>query len=67
MNIFISGPMSGIDDYNKPAFNAAAEKLRAMGHKCFNPAEPNRAGLHTASAWLTTSRGYATTLMRWCD
>ena len=39
MNIYISGPMSGIDDYNKTAFNAAAAKLMAMGHKCSNPAE----------------------------
>ena len=43
-NIYISGPMAGIIDLNKPAFDAAAEKLRAMGHVVFNPAAapPNR-------------------------
>ena len=39
MNIYISGPMTGIADDNKPAFNRAAAKLRAMGHNCENPAE----------------------------
>ena len=39
MNIYISGPMTGIADDNRPAFNRAAAKLRAMGHNCENPAE----------------------------
>ena len=39
MNIYISGPMTGIADDNRPAFNRAAAKLRAMGHDCENPAE----------------------------
>ena len=39
MNIYISGPMTGIADDNKPAFNRAAAKLRAMGYNCENPAE----------------------------
>ena len=39
MNIYISGPMTGIADNNRPAFNRAAAKLRAMGHNCENPAE----------------------------
>ena len=39
MNIYISGPMTGIADDNRPAFNRVAAKLRAMGHNCENPAE----------------------------
>lgn len=39
MKIYISGPMSGMKDYNYPAFNQLAELLRANGHKVFNPAE----------------------------
>lgn len=37
--IYLSGPMSGHLAWNYPAFNAAAESLRALGHSVFNPAE----------------------------
>lgn len=37
--IYISGPMSGIEDHNFPAFNEAAAKLRAAGYDVVNPAE----------------------------
>lgn len=33
--------MSGIAHMNKPAFDAAADNLRAEGHFVFNPAEGN--------------------------
>lgn len=36
--IYISGPMTGIPDYNFPAFNAAAEEWRAKGWFIENPA-----------------------------
>lgn len=39
MNIYVAGPMRGIPEFNYPAFNAAAAKLRAEGHTVFNPAE----------------------------
>ena len=39
MTIYIAGPMTGLPEWNYPAFNAAAEKLRAEGHKVVNPAE----------------------------
>ena len=39
MKIFIAGPMSGIKDYNRPAFHAAAAKLRAKGHEVVSPSE----------------------------
>lgn len=31
--------MTGLPEFNYPAFNAAAAKLRAMGHTVHNPAE----------------------------
>lgn len=37
--IYISGPMSGIDEMNYPKFNRVAAGLRNAGHKVFNPAE----------------------------
>lgn len=37
--LYCSGPMTGIADYNFPAFNAAADRLRAAGYEVENPAE----------------------------
>lgn len=37
--VYISGPMRGIDEYNYPAFDAAARYLRASGYEVLNPAE----------------------------
>lgn len=39
MRIYISGPMTGKPDLNRPAFNAKAAELRALGHEVVNPAE----------------------------
>jgi hypothetical protein len=44
MRTYLAGPMSGLPDFNYPAFNAAAAKLRAAGHFVFNPAEANPPG-----------------------
>jgi hypothetical protein len=37
--IYLSGPMTGIPDFNFPAFNAAAARWREDGFTVFNPAE----------------------------
>ena len=39
MRVYIAGPMTGLPDFNYPAFNAAAASLRAMGYCVENPAE----------------------------
>ncbi len=39
MIVFLSGPMSGYKDFNYPAFQKEAAKLRALGHIVHNPAE----------------------------
>lgn len=41
MKLYISGPMSGIEDWNFPAFHAAAVRLRKLGYEVVNPAEIN--------------------------
>jgi hypothetical protein len=39
--IYIAGPMRGHEDLNYPAFNEAAEDLKAVGWEVSNPAEIN--------------------------
>lgn len=36
---YIAGPMTGYDDFNYPAFNAAAAQLRSLGIAAINPAD----------------------------
>lgn len=38
LRIYVAGPMTGLPDFNYPAFNAEAERLRAIGYRVENPA-----------------------------
>lgn len=42
MLTYLAGPMRGLDQFNFPAFDAAAERLRAMGHAVVSPADLDR-------------------------
>lgn len=37
MRIYLSGPMTGLPDLNRPAFDAATARLTAQGHFVINP------------------------------
>lgn len=37
--VYLSGPMTGLPDYNRSAFNLRAEAFRAAGYTVNNPAE----------------------------
>lgn len=38
LKVFISGPMTGYEDYNREAFNAMEKELKEAGYSVFNPA-----------------------------
>ena len=38
MKVFISGKMTGIEDYNRPLFNKVEKELIEKGHTVLNPA-----------------------------
>ncbi len=50
-DVYLAGPMSGIPDFNYPAFHAAARAIRGFGVKVANPAD-NFDGDQTLP-WLT--------------
>ena len=41
MKIYLSGPMTGMPDYNMPEFDRVAGLLHKMGHQVYNPADTN--------------------------
>lgn len=39
MMLYLSGPMTGLPDYNYPAFRKASQELRSRGFTVFDPSE----------------------------
>ena len=62
--LYLAGPMSGLPEFNHPAFHAAAAELRAAGYTVINPAEN---GLDRDAPWLRHMRHDIAQLVTLCD
>lgn len=63
---YLAGPMSGIPQFNFPAFYGAAAHLRALGYDIVSPAELDDA--ETAATALASKDGHPETAKRtWGD
>lgn len=38
LKVYVAGPMTGLPDFNRPAFHAYAGQVEACGHIALNPA-----------------------------
>lgn len=54
MKLYLSGPMTGKPDHNKPAFDAAAADLRGRGYEVVSPVELD----HNSGVELGSPDGY---------
>ena len=61
IKVYIAGPMSGLPEYNYPAFYKAEEKLKVMGYEAMNPARNPK-----QENWQLYMRQAITLMMR-CD
>lgn len=53
MKVYISGPMTGLPEFNYPAFFAAAEALEARGYETINPARTEGRASTAAHGWTS--------------
>ena len=61
--IYISGPMTGLPEFNFPAFNAEAARLSALGYDVVNPVNINP---DTTTPYLECLRNDLVELLK-CD
>jgi len=54
MRLYIAGPMTGLPEFNYPAFFRAADRLRDVGHDPINPARAD--GREGCKTWLDYMR-----------
>lgn len=69
MRLYLSGPMRGVPELNRPVFTRAAADLRARGYLVFNPGEqPDndiRANLAVDLAWICAHADAVAVLPNW--
>lgn len=63
LRVYIAGPMTGLPAFNRPAFHAAADELRACGLFVCNPAEQTPPRCGTWAGWMRGAIGQLVT----CD
>lgn len=61
--IYLSGPVTGITDLNRPAFSEAASTLRAAGHQVMNPHDINKG----EQSWEYCLRHDLIAMLQHCD
>lgn len=61
--LYLAGPMTGIPEFNAPAFHAEAARLRALGYTVENPAEVK---LPDGASWSDYMRADLPLLLK-CD
>ena len=53
--VYLAGAMSGLPEFNYPAFNAEAARIRALGYHVENPAENKAPECGTWQGWMRLS------------
>lgn len=56
MRLYIAGPMTGLPDFNYPAFFKAAEDLAAIDHEPINPARQRPDVAYQGAKWIDYMR-----------
>lgn len=54
MRVYVAGPMTGLPEFNYPAFFAASDALSALGHEPINPARTE--SRESCKTWLDFMR-----------
>lgn len=62
--LYLAGPMTGLPDFNYPAFFVAADALRQAGYVVLNPAE---IGVHPTWTWTDYMRAGLETLTTYAE
>jgi hypothetical protein len=62
--LYLCGPMTGLPDFNYPAFHEAARQLRAAGFKVVNPAETT---IPRTAPWISHMRKDIADMVNTCD